>query len=65
VITKIPPTARPDDSLSNTTYSHDGANEIMSVKKPNNPTDRESALTLPILSLMKPQKKPPAAHPAM
>src|SRR5690606_5018952 len=65
VITRIPPTVSPEISLSMTTCSHEVAREIANVNKPNSPTDSDSALTLPILSLMNPQKKPPAAHPAM
>src|SRR5690606_38166456 len=44
VITRMPPTERPDSSLNSTTYSHDGENAIIKVKRPNRPTERDRAL---------------------
>src|SRR4051812_10006621 len=64
VITKIPPTANPDRSLTTTTHSHDGAKLRSSVRNPNAPADNARARDLPILSLINPQLKPPMVQPA-
>jgi hypothetical protein len=61
----MPPTLKPDISLNATTHSHEGAKLIMNVKIPNDPTERAMALVLPMRSLISPQVKPPAVHPAM
>lgn len=65
VITRIPPTAKPDSSRTATTHSHEGAKLINNVSMPNDPTDSERAFALPIRSLIKPQVNPPTVHPAM
>src|SRR5580658_752629 len=63
VVTRTPPTPKPDKNRNIVTHSQEGATAVSTVNKPKKAVDKITDLDLPSLSHRRPQDTPPNIHP--